>query len=555
MIVRILIGLLTVAAACFGQVWDTAGNAKPGGAASVSDVDQSTGLADLLPSQLKGGNRDFQSLPSTFFALDIGQGMKGVWDHPTDNPMIPYTTMNRVWQEKMRIYLSEMLVYKDRLSLTVSIECDLDFSMIQRSEAFLSQTQVPVFTFFPNDIELRYKWGNLDKPWLQIAAGYFPYKYNPDAKNLGEFLLRCSAYPNTIVTNFEFPLTRELGLLASASTEGFLDPAIDKGVLDVMLTSETHDWPVQDATISCVASNTALNFLTLGGGVSWQRLFPVDEAITRPEKNTNVFYEANGDTNYYTFQSTKLAGFASVNPQRFIPEFKIPPAFIFGDIPFFGKEDFKVYGEVAVLGLDNYVAYDSIPDSSGTMHWQARPDSINYYNKVSDRMPVMVGVNLPTHPLLCYGVLPFILTKWLYDETGSDVRPLAWITLVPALASGIAQHYLGWNMSLDVFSLEFEWFSQRYTNSNRRAINPQDKIPIPYQNEDRNLAGFGKPEPVKYSLYFKKSFLNKRFAVSGLVGRDHMRPIVFATPSINQTDDFLQTKAHWWWTIRLSANF
>jgi hypothetical protein len=49
--------------------------------------------------------------------------------------------------------------------------------------------------------------------------------------------------------------------------------------------------------------------------------------------------------------------------------------------------------------------------------------------------------------------------------------------------------------------------------------------------------------------------MDKRFAVSGLVARDHMRP-AFHGPAVNGVcDDFLQAKSHWWWTLRLSANF
>ena len=52
-------------------------------------------------------------------------------------------------------------------------------------------------------------------------------------------------------------------------------------------------------------------------------------------------------------------GRASINPLRFVPEFKIPYGPAFGDKPFFGKEDLKIYGELGVLGLFNQTAYDS----------------------------------------------------------------------------------------------------------------------------------------------------------------------------------------------------
>ena len=102
--------------------------------------------------------------------------------------------------------------------------------------------------------------------------------------------------------------------------------------------------------------------------------------------------------------------------------------------------------------------------------------------------------------------------------------------------------------------------SQKYTNSDRHQINPEDGgghggIPIPYTNDTWNAANLGKAEPTKYSLYFKKAFLD-RFAISGIVGRDHMRPAsVGVPPSIQQTDDFLKTRENWYWMLRLSSNF
>ena len=330
-----------------------------------------------------------------------------------------------------------------------------------------------------------------------------------------------------------------------------------------MLTSETHDYPLLDGTLTGLVSNRLFNFFEVGAGISFQRLFPVDDNITAQKTNpSSEFFEENGDTTHYSFSATKLMARASINPQRFIPEFKIPPSIIFGNHPFFGKEDLKVYAEVAILGLNNYVAYDSIADSLGVNHWQKVPDSINYYDDKmiagifpADRTPVMLGIDLPTNPLISYGILPFFLTKWLKDETGSDIRPLEWVTLATGLASGAAEQILGWNCSLDILSLEFEWFSQRYPNSDYYEEDPYYNKPIPVSNAGRVSSDFGTFAPTKYALYFKKSFKDNRFALSGLVGRDHMKPSENAPPVDQQTDDFLQTKNQWWWMLRFSAQF
>jgi hypothetical protein len=532
-------------------------------------------LSDLLPPQLSGADRNFRNKSSLFFALDEGQAIKGVYDHDSSAGRTgePYTEFNRLWQEQLQLYLSEELLYKESLRFVFSIECDLNFSMVQTQ--FYPSTAEKMFTFLPNDIEVQYSLGNPVSPWLKIAAGYFPFKYNPDAKNLGEFLLRSTAYPTVIRTEFEFPMTRELGLHLSGSFDWlFKNPAVDKLTWDVMLTSETHDYPLMDGTLTALLANDFFHFVDIGAGVSFQRLFPVDESKTTPKNlPASQYLDINGTPSFYSYSSTKLMGRASLALLRFVPEFSMPPSFIFGKKPFFGREDLKVYGEAAVLGTKDYPAYDSFLKDTvydtingiplptevprpGT--GKPAPDSINYYNKIMDRIPLMLGINLPTNPIISYGILPFILTKWLKDETGSDVRPLAWVTLVPALASGVLDQFLGWDIGLDELSMEFEWHSQRFPNSNQFAINPDasnpGKVPIPFPNYYRMESGFGNPEPSKYSLHFKKSFMQK-FAVSGIVGRDHMRPISFVPPTLDQTDDFLQAKDQWWWSVRLSANF
>jgi hypothetical protein len=560
MIWTIAFGVLFGASLGFSQDSDT-GNAFP--SANDSPAAEAGNSKPDSAVRLSGSasNSPMQNKTSLFFALDEGQAMRGI-----ANAGSKYATISRSWQQRMYLDLTNDLTYQERLRFILSFECQLTFSFMQTYS--LPATLAPLFSFYPSDVEVSYTFGNLEKPWMNLAVGYFPFKYNPDAKDLGEYLLRSIAYPTFIVNNFEFPLTRELGLHVSGNSGWLINPAIDKIQWDVLFTSETHSysWPTQDWTLSLVASNNLFNFLEIGGGVSWQRLFSVNDSLTAPKDANNRYFGPNGqlDTNYLSFKATKLMGRASINPQRFIPEFKVPFWPLFGETPFFGKNDFKVYGEVAVLGLDNYIAYgpDSVvvDSATGQKAWLRAPRSTdggaygNFYDSLCDRMPYMVGINLPTHPLFCYGVIPLLLTKWLKDETGDDIRTLSYITLVPALASGVLSHFLGWDLGLDEFSLEFEWASQRYANSDFKAIdfsNGYGPMPLPVQTASLYVD----PMKVKYALYFKKSFMDKRFAISGLVARDHMRPVYHGQESIGVTDDLLQGKNQWWWTLRLSANF
>ena len=524
---KVSFGLLMGACLCFGQT------------DSVSDSAQKPSQALSAASAPSLAGSEFKNTQSLWFALDEGQAVQGLG--------VGNSKMNHLWQEKLYFHLTEDMSYLERLRLVVSMECQMSYSFTPYSA--YPATLSPLFSFYPNDAEISYTVGPLDRPWLKMSAGYFPFKYNPDAKDLGEYLIRDGSYPTYLVTSFEFAETRELGFHLNGCAGV---PAIDEVMWDLMLTSETHYWPLQDWTVSAVVSNNLFNFFDLGLGASWQRLLSVNESITTPHNTNSQYVNSDGDTSYYTFRGLKLMGRASVSPMRFIPDFKIPFAPFFGDKPFFGKEDLKIYGEIAVLGLFNYVNYDSeMVDTSGGraghMALIRAPEALQTYDSMADRMPYMVGINLPTNPLISYGILPFILTKWLRDETGTDIRQLAWITLIPALASGVCDHFFGWNFNLDVLSLEFEWASNRFPNDNANEILPNNLYPVPFTTSTG--------ERVKYALYFKKSFGNQRFAFSGLVARDHMRPTEAADPQHTVNDDFLLNSSQWWWTFRLSANF
>ena len=47
---------------------------------------------------------------------------------------------------------------------------------------------------------------------MDLAVGYFPYKYNPEARNLGEYLFRSGTYPVYLTNDYDFPLARVAGL-------------------------------------------------------------------------------------------------------------------------------------------------------------------------------------------------------------------------------------------------------------------------------------------------------------------------------------------------------
>ena len=204
-------------------------------------------------------------------------------------------------------------------------------------------------------------------PIFQVALGYFPFKYNPQATNMGEYLYnyRTGSYPAYIINDFDNCKSRLLGLRMSSVILGILRQ-------DLLLTSEmvvgsNGNTPVGDYSLSYLVGYKILKIFDVGAGINLSRLIPLNPTLTTNSNNIvndeNGPVIENGDTLRLTLKSTKLMARFTFNPKRFFPELSI-----------FGQEDGKIYSEVAVLGIKNY----------GTI-----------FNDVIQRIPILVGINIP----------------------------------------------------------------------------------------------------------------------------------------------------------------
>jgi hypothetical protein len=222
---------------------------------------------------------------------------------------------------------------------------------------------------------------------LRLTGGFFPYNYNPDVKNLGLYLLRGPVYPGIVVSGFE---TRHV--LPLANTLGFhLHHRAGAFEQDFILASEHELYPLFDVSPAYIASYRFGKVLRVGAGVNFYHLLPVAPRLTNPDTlayngsddasaplNRSWIYvdtagpgSADDDTTYLSFAGTKLMANASLDIKA-----------LFGGLPALGPEDLKLYGEVALIGLDRRKAYQAL------------------YGGYSERMPVMVGFNFPAFKML-----------------------------------------------------------------------------------------------------------------------------------------------------------
>jgi hypothetical protein len=265
-------------------------------------------------------------------------------------------TMEKVWYQRVYMHLGFTTIVNERTRISVVGEAMVHYAWTQSKD--LLDNLRPQYLFYPHDVEGTYSLGDMERPFLTLGFGVFPFKYNPDVRNLGEYLYRTGTYPPTMSNTFDFPLARLTGFR-------LMSTPIESLHLCAMLTTESQVLPLQDWGVSALGDYTLARSITIGGGVFFSHLLSVNEHYTTPQTNINLapMDSVNKDSIYYTFRGLKLMGRIAFDPKAFIP------ARIFGD------NDLRLYSEVAAIGLKDYPSY---------------------YKELWRRVPVMVGFNVPT---------------------------------------------------------------------------------------------------------------------------------------------------------------
>jgi len=221
------------------------------------------------------------------------------------------------------------------------------------------------------------------KDKIQLTVGSFPYVYNADVKNFGLYLTRGQVYPGTLFSGFETKHVQptaatQVGGLARIQWGGFQN--------DVLLNSETETKPYFDLSLVDIASWQATPWLQVGGGVNFYRLIPQNPDVTSPGKNCNGpgewsennLSDGNEEEHCYILDTlpdnTVDTVTGSMSGTKLMARFRLDFRTLLGLSAPFGKQDFVLYGEGAILGLKDYP---------------------KYYDDIWRRAPIMVGFNLP----------------------------------------------------------------------------------------------------------------------------------------------------------------
>ncbi|MBF0432110.1 MAG: hypothetical protein HQK83_12570 [Fibrobacteria bacterium] len=400
-------------------------------------------------------------------------------------------------------------------------------------------------SFYIHQAQGRYLWGDTKEPSFQLDVGLFPYKYNQDVKNLGEYLFRTGTYPGYIMSEFGFNFARITGVKAEAT---FFDIWHNQ----VLLTTRTELQPFYDIDLTYLTDVTFGEVLTIGFGIQFAHLISITDSLTTPKLELNSYYNINLDTstdtanipdpgyyhgsdpeitclkengyidwagdanlpkgiycadeylsansgaiatiiandsnaktpldpNYYTFKGTKLMG-------RFALDLK---PLIGSDM--FGPEDLRIYGEMAVLGIKDYPVF---------------------YENIWDRIPMMIGINLPVFNIL------------------------------------------------DHLAVELEWYGSPHPDNyinNTYIPNKGDKrfsaVPADPVTGDYTDVDYTEQDNWKWSIHATKT-LRPGIIISAQAARDHLRHN-FQMESTNLLDreSMLVSKKHWYWRLAVLFGF
>ncbi|MGB7569163.1 MAG: hypothetical protein WBM07_14985 [Chitinivibrionales bacterium] len=416
--------------------------------------------------------------PSGFASMELGEIVKGGVNSKTGEPM------DNTWMKNLIAGLSVDAILSERNSLAIGMEMQMynDFPI---TSALLSYPEFRYLYFYPylNRAEYTHVFGDVKTPYLSLSAGYFPFKYNSDVKNLGEYLFRTGTYPQYILDEFDFPLARLLGVHASITPHiPFNDLKID-----VIAYSNLQWYAVGDWNLAIIASDKVADFIDVGLGMTFNSILSADSTVTTPHNPATLYHvtynaaTGTSDSSFYTFRGSKLMAKAAVDLKKFISS------------DFFGKEDLRLYGEAAILGLTDY------------------PRNFNggvSYDSILERIPLMAGFNVPTFKLL------------------------------------------------DVLSAEVEYFKCPFPNDVGALTNYGLPIPGPVNATGTTNYWANREywnDRWKWSVHASKKIATN-YTIMVQVASDHLRPLAVNDQNVDFEEIFHNTN-QWYYMLKFTAGF
>ncbi len=342
------------------------------------------------------------------------------------------------------------------------------------------------------DATLASSWGlAANRDTIATEYGYFPYKYNSQAQDLGEYLFRSGTYPGTLYSGFE--TADKVGMCGAHLS--YIWKGLGRLKQDLFFTIEMEQYPTHDFNLAYVATYSPAPPVEIGVGACLAHWFTLDERKETPWTDTTRFPASlrrapteyrwlayvdpvTHDTTPYTFRGVKTMARITVDPIWFARQGSL-----------FGKQDLKLYGEAAILGVQNYPGW---------------------YNDISQRVPVMCGINVPTFRLF------------------------------------------------DVLAVEAEYYKSPYVNSPYFVWTQRSPIPFLGSTNQPDINSWqpNTSDRWKWAVYGSRK-ITSRLRLSAQVASDHLSGMQFTGPPPSYIDyrEVVPRTQDWYYMMRAMIYF
>jgi hypothetical protein len=468
------------------------------------------------------GKFRFDMTPTCNASLEFGNIIKG---HDKN-----VGGLNNVWMEKAIIGFGVQTVFSPVDTFRAAAEMKM-FNEYPRYELGASRR---LYHYpYVREAQVIRTFISKDRVRVMGGIGYYPYKYNANARNLGEYLFRSTAYPQTLSTEFDYPFARLLG--------GYVKTALfDQVRCDVLIASNQEYMAIHDINAAILGTWNPGRVFEIGCAVSYGSILSADSNATTPKNDISSAYidTVNGkpDTQYYTFASTKIMARMSFDPKVLFTGDG------FGG--FLGEHDLRLYTEAALLGTENY------PRAFKSPVWYMNP---------LQRVPVMFGLTWPTNPLLTWisPVVPAGLSYVL--DANHTVSKADMVRLSAAGGAGAAVGAGLWYLEkkvankfrFDEISIEAQWWGNPYANSQQGIV--MDGLPLPFASGTTVIQDslIYKSDNWKWSIYAKKTFAG-HYNLMIQAASDHMR--TFALDWSRQDwEESLRGPSNWCYIVKFGV--
>lgn len=479
-----------------------------------------------------GGVHEFGSIRDGLYAPKTG---------PAISPM--------EWTDHFGVYLRQDLVVDRRLELQLGLGGVFQFAKPEDVSPKFFSSMYKMFFFGPTIARATYSFGDPESAdGLRVGGGLFPFKYNPDAANLGEYLFRAAPYPTYITTG---------GLLYVGDNAAFLQGLQANWTrggfsLDGLLITETVMPPLYDWSLAFLARYSIADGLAeVGAGVNFKRLIQIDPDRTVRKRNgqgdpmwSNLHFSRNGTTYY-------------------------------GD-PMFYQQQADFYLQRANSLLANGTAADSargLELAGRAAGFQATADSVTAWQDPSHPGHVSEGERgyyTPAGTILMARASLNLRKALGMDAHGAPFKIFAEAALLgwnnqPVFyedrlqrAPVMAGVHLPTGGLLDQLTLQVEYFDSPWSNSTRSLGEQNAAIPSYPEGAEAMFSqdeynDITKKDNIAWSILLRREIL-PRVNVSAQFARDHLRTVGtnWYYGGRLEPSEILYRNSSWYWMAQIA---